>query len=100
MPRAKMIFSLAFLATVHIAVAADPDAASAFRLFQVAEMPAPVYYFAPHRIEDGSRCETAAILIHGWSGGYNLTGDVEPFAAALFVGPALRPCEQRIAKDF
>ena len=83
MPRAKMIFSLAFLATVHLAVAADPGAASAFRLFQVAEMPAPVYYFAPHRIEDGSRCETAAILIHGWGGGCNLTGDVEPFAAAL-----------------
>ena len=63
---------------------------AAFKVFQVAGTPAPVYYYAPHRIEDGSRCETAAILIHGWGGGLKLTGDVKPFAMALAqaVGPS------------
>ena len=87
---AKTIFSLVFLAAASLAVAEDPGAKSEFKLFQMTGLPASVYYFAPHRIEDGSRCETAAILIHGWGGGLRLTGDVEPFAAALAkaVGPS------------
>lgn len=86
----KMIFSLASFAAVCLVAAGDSGVGPAFKLFQVPGMPAPVYYFAPHRIEDGSRCETAAILIHGWGGGLRLTGDVEPFAAALAkaVGPS------------
>ncbi|MBR3221614.1 MAG: hypothetical protein IKF72_05210 [Kiritimatiellae bacterium] len=85
-----MIFALASLSAVRLVAAGDSDAEPAFKLFQVSGTPAPVYYFAPHRIEDGSRCETAAILIHGWGGGFRLTRDVEPFARALAnaVGPS------------
>ena len=62
----------------------------AFKRFQFAGTPAPVYYYAQQRIEDGSRCETAAVIIHGWGGGVGMTRDVEPFAAALAdaVGPS------------
>ena len=61
-----------------------------FERFAFKGMPAPVYYFAPHALEVGSRCEVAAIIIHGWGGGVTMTRDVAPFAAALAdaVGPS------------
>ena len=87
---AKFVFAFGCLVAASFAAAKEPDVKAAFKRFQVAGTPAPVYYYAPHRIEDGSRCETAAVLIHGWGGGVTLTRDVEPFAEALAkaVGPS------------
>ena len=87
---AKFAFALLCLAAFSPAVAKETAAGSTFKRFQIAGTPAHVYYYAPHRIEDGSRCETAAVIIHGWGGGCHLTGDVEPFARALAeaVGPS------------
>ena len=86
----KIAFTLLCLVALSPAVAKETAARSTFKRFQIAGTPAPVYYYAPHRIEDGSRCETAAVIIHGWGGGCRLTGDVEPFAVALAnaVGPS------------
>ena len=77
--------ALAFLCLTALspAVAKETAAVSAFKRFQIAGTPAPVYYHASHRIEDGGLCETAAVMIHGWGGGFALGRAEEPFAAAL-----------------
>ena len=79
----KFAFALLCLAALSPAVAKETAEHSAFKRFQIAGTPAPVYYYASHRIEDGSRCETAAVIIHGWGGGFALGRAEEPFAAAL-----------------
>ena len=86
----QIALALLCLAALSSAVAKETAAGSTFKRFQVSGTPAPVYYHAPHRIEDGDRCETVAVQIHGWGGGLNITRDVEPFAAALAkaVGPS------------
>ena len=94
----KITFALAALALVSSsrALAKSGEAASrverapSFSRFRLAEVSAPVYYLAPNALEAGSRCETAAVIVHGWGGGIEITGDVEPFAAALAkaVGPS------------
>ena len=86
----RFAFALLCLAALSSAVAKETAARSTFKRFRVAGTPAPVYYYASHRIEDGSRCETAAVMIHGWGGGFALGRAEEPFATALAnaVGPS------------
>ena len=86
----RFAFALLCLAALSPAVAKETVERSAFKRFQIAGTPAPVYYYASHRIEDGSRCETAAVIIHGWGGGLALGRAEEPFATALAnaVGPS------------
>lgn len=87
--RAK-ILAVGLLAALITPAALTAGGSSTFNRYRVPGVSAPVYYLAPTAIEAGSRCETAAVIIHGWGGGLEITGDVAPFAAALAkaVGPS------------
>ena len=87
--RAK-ILAVGLLAALITPAALAAGGSSTFNRYRVPGVSAPVYYLAPTAIETGSRCETAAVIIHGWGGGLEITGDVAPFAAALAkaVGPS------------
>ena len=53
------------------------------RRFEIKGLPAKVYYDSTAPIEQGSTCELAAVVVHGWGGGVELGWETEPLMTAL-----------------
>lgn len=73
------------LASLSVAAGMDARAAedSAIHRYAFDGLSKAVYYDAPSPLKDGSRCELAVVLVHGYGGGGEVAGEMAPLMGAL-----------------
>ena len=73
------LVSLLSVLGTDIRAAEDP----AIHRYAFDGLPKAVYYDAPSPLEDGSKCELAAVLVHGYGGGGKVASEMAPLMNAL-----------------
>ena len=70
----------------YLALTKGPSPQDGIGRFRLEGVEKAFYYDAPHALEQGSACEIAVVLVHGWGGGIRRASAMAPLMCALAKG--------------